>query len=388
MKKFLLPTILMLFLSISVYAQFSGIISIPKVYVPGEILPGNVTPLGPNQFAFDIYLKNNGTSPWCYNAAQYGVSFNPTLSSVGSLSSTTVASGLPAAKQPGPATYAAGPPERIRFAQNTFGDGGPIFNPGDSVLIARALVTNTNNYPIATPNLVLRSVNPDRCAVFRYTGDGGTGNFGTATQLTTTLATYDNPVVPVELSSFTASMRVRDVLLNWETKTESNSSLFVIERALANDKSFVAIGQVTASGNSNSPKQYSFTDKKLQSGKYIYRLKMIDNDGTFEYSKEVEAEIALPKEYNISQNYPNPFNPSTKVDYQLPFDSKVSIELFGITGEKIATLLNNDVAAGYYTLEINAAQLNLASGVYLYRITANNQAGQNYIQVKKLLLNK
>ena len=64
---------------------------------------------------------------------------------------------------------------------------------------------------------------------------------------------------------------------------------------------------------------------------------MIDTQRTFEYSDVVEVEVGLPKEYAISQNYPNPFNPSTRIDYQLPFDSKVTIELYGITGEKVAT---------------------------------------------------
>ena len=115
---------------------------------------------------------------------------------------------------------------------------------------------------------------------------------------------------------------------------------------------------------------------------------MVDNDGTYEYSKVVETEVSLPKEYAISQNYPNPFNPSTRIDYQLPFDSKVSLDIYGITGEKVATILNGDVAAGYYTTEINAGTLNLASGVYIYRISATGSNNQNFVQVKKLMLTK
>ena len=197
-----------------------------------------------------------------------------------------------------------------------------------------------------------------------------------------------NSVLPVELNSFTASASGRDVNISWETKTEVNSSKFEVERTAVNTQNWVKVGEVTASGNSNSAKEYSFTDKKLNSGKYSYRLKMVDNDGTYEYSKVVETEVSLPKEYAISQNYPNPFNPSTRIDYQLPFDSKVSLDIYGITGEKVATILNGDVAAGYYTTEINAGALNLASGVYIYRISATGSNNQNFVQVKKLMLTK
>ena len=197
----------------------------------------------------------------------------------------------------------------------------------------------------------------------------------------------NNPV-PVELNSLTATSQGRDVELSWETKTEVNSSMFEVERTAVSTQNWIKAGEVAASGNSNSAKSYSYTDKKLGSGKYIYRLKMVDNDGTFRYSKEVESEVALPKEYSISQNYPNPFNPTTRIDYQLPFDSKVTLELYGITGEKVATLLNGELSAGYYTADVNASAYNLASGVYIYRMNASNPAGQNFVQVKKLMLTK
>lgn len=103
---------------------------------------------------------------------------------------------------------------------------------------------------------------------------------------------------------------------------------------------------------------------------------------------EVETEIKLPTEYGLSDNYPNPFNPTTRIDYQLPFDSKVTIELYGITGEKIAALVNSDLSAGYYSAEIDAGKLNLSSGVYLYKMTAQSNAEKNFVQTKKLVLMK
>lgn len=197
-----------------------------------------------------------------------------------------------------------------------------------------------------------------------------------------------NVPLPIELNLFTVKAKDRNVVLNWQTKTEVNSALFNIERMIENTNVWLNVGMVQAAGNSNSPIDYSFTDSKLQSGKYSYRLRMVDADGRYQYSSVVEVEIELPKEYAISQNYPNPFNPSTRIDYQLPFDSKVTLELYGITGEKVATVINTELSAGYYTADINAGALNLASGMYIYRIVAVGANNQNFTQVKKLMLTK
>jgi hypothetical protein len=218
-------------------------------------------------------------------------------------------------------------------------------------------------------------------------------NAGVALELTiaanyTYFVALPEIILPVELSSFTAAGQGRDINLTWSTKTEVNSSAFQVERTVQGTQNWIKVGQVAASGNSNSPKEYGFTDKKLNSGKYSYRLKMVDNDGSFDYSSLVEVEVSLPKEYAISQNYPNPFNPTSRIDYQLPFDSKVSLELYGITGEKVATIINGEFAAGYYTAEINASAYNLASGVYIYRMNAAGENNQNFVQVKKLMLTK
>ncbi len=197
--------------------------------------------------------------------------------------------------------------------------------------------------------------------------------------------------LPVELTSFNAAVKNADVILNWGTATEVNSYGFEVERAsslTSPPQKWQKIGFVQATGNSSSPKEYNFTDRKLNSAKYNYRLKIIDNDGTFKYSDVVQAEILIPKEYSVSQNYPNPFNPKTRIDYQLPLDSKVTIELYSIAGEKVATIISKDLSAGYYTTEINSGALNLSSGVYLYKITAINQAADAFVKVKKLMIMK
>jgi len=74
----------------------------------------------------------------------------------------------------------------------------------------------------------------------------------------------------------------------------------------------------------------------------------------------------VPIHYKLEQNFPNPFNPETKITFGLPKDTRVKLEVFNMLGERIATLLNNEMAAGSHSVKFNASQL--ASGIYLYRI--------------------
>jgi hypothetical protein len=198
---------------------------------------------------------------------------------------------------------------------------------------------------------------------------------------------WNNPPLPVELSSFASAAQGRTVVLNWSTKTEKNSDRFEIERSLVTNTTWSTIGTVKASVLSNSPKNYSYTDTKLQSGKYQYRLKMVDNDGSFSYSSVEAAVVAVPKDFTVSQNYPNPFNPSTKIDYQVPVDSKVIMDVYNIAGQKVMQLVNQEQSAGYYTVDFGASKL--SSGVYVYRLTASDKAtGNNFSSIKKMMLLK
>jgi len=224
--------------------------------------------------------------------------------------------------------------------------------------------------------------------------DGATSDITNKTVTVTGLSSFsdfvltssDNPL-PVELVNFSAKAKSRNVNLTWETKTETDNSGFEIERKDKNGD-WKKIGFVEGFGSSNSPKYYTFEDKKLSSGKHNYRLKQIDNDGTTSYSDEVEVTIDLPTEFALSQNYPNPFNPSTKVDYQLAMDAKVTIELYSITGERVATLLSQELEAGYYSMMIDSYTHGMASGIYIYRMIATDALGKSFVSTKKLSLIK
>jgi len=102
----------------------------------------------------------------------------------------------------------------------------------------------------------------------------------------------------------------------------------------------------------------------------------------------------VSNEFALHQNYPNPFNPSTKIKYTIPKSEKVKIDIFNILGQKITTLLNNQMPSGTHDIEFTAK--NLPSGVYLYSIEAGDpstgspkgQAGQGFQEVKKMILMK
>jgi hypothetical protein len=197
-----------------------------------------------------------------------------------------------------------------------------------------------------------------------------------------------NSPLPVELTSLTASVSGRDIVLAWKTATEVNVSKFVVQRSL-NGKWSTA-GEIAAYGNSSSPRSYSFVDKSLAVGKYIYRLKMVDNDGTYEYSSVMAtAEVYIPTEFSVAQNYPNPFNPGTMVSFELPNDAQVVIELYAVTGAKLATVESTQMTAGYNSYYLNMNKYNLPSGAYFYKVTATESAtGKIHSQTRKMVYMK
>jgi len=185
-------------------------------------------------------------------------------------------------------------------------------------------------------------------------------------------------VLPVELSSFSASIISEGVKLCWVTETEVNNYGFEILRSTESNE-WQMLGFVEGHGNSNSPKEYSFVDNNVTAGKYSYRLKQIDNDGKFEYSKVIEINVGTPIEFELSQNYPNPFNPTTTIKFSIPEKGNVKLMVYNILGEEIATLLNEVKEAGVHTINFDAAELK--SGIYFYKLEFGN-----FFKVKKMSL--
>lgn len=186
-----------------------------------------------------------------------------------------------------------------------------------------------------------------------------------------------NPT-PVELKSFTALVQGNNVILNWSTSTEKNNYGFDVERKAVNGN-WNKAAFINGNGTSVSENYYSFSDAVPGKGKYSYRLKQLDFDGSFEYSNTIEVETGVPGSFSLAQNYPNPFNPSTVIDYSLPYASNMELSLYDILGNKIAVLVNENKPAGNYTYQFDAGKLNLSSGVYIYEMKAGE-----FIQSRKL----
>jgi len=222
------------------------------------------------------------------------------------------------------------------------------------------------------------------------------GNLWIATQDAGIVVFNENGITPVELISFTLSVNKNDVTLNWQTATETNNEGFEIER-LKDSKieklyNWEMIGFVNGNGTTTEPQSYTFVDENLSAGKYQYRLKQIDFDGTIEYSNTIEVEINSLAEFSLSQNYPNPFNPSTIIRFSIPLvethrDASllITLKVYDVLGKEVATLVNEEKPAGGYEVEFNSSvgSLQLASGIYYYQLKAGE-----FIEIKKMILLK
>ncbi len=142
------------------------------------------------------------------------------------------------------------------------------------------------------------------------------------------------------------------------------------------------IGEVKSLTNNNPVNTYTFKDKNLPGGFYSYRLKISYDDGSFDYSSEVNTEIDYTNGYELSQNYPNPFNPSTIITYKLPEKSFVNLKIFNVLGNEIAVLVNEEKPAGIHRIEFDASKLEkeLSNGIYFYTLKAGD-----YTETKKMI---
>lgn len=188
--------------------------------------------------------------------------------------------------------------------------------------------------------------------------------------------------LPVELTSFVGYIKKDFIELNWTTATELNNYGFEIERSSAN-KIWQNIGFVLGNNTSNSPKSYSFVDRQPDLGTNFYRLKQIDNDGSFKYSEQINVNFGnlLADVFKLRQNYPNPFNPKTKISFFVGEKSNVEIKIFNVLGIELMKLVDELKEPGNYSIDFDGSSL--PSGVYYYQMKAGK-----FTDTKKMIINK
>jgi hypothetical protein len=190
--------------------------------------------------------------------------------------------------------------------------------------------------------------------------------------------------VPVELESFTGKVSGSNVTLDWTTASEINNQGFEIQRSFGSE--FQTIGFIEGHGTTTETQSYFFIDKNVNAGSYNYRLKQVDFNGSLEYSPVINVDVSAPNEFSLSQNYPNPFNPSTKIEFSLAVDSKVTLKVFDVLGQEVAFLVNENLKAGAFSVDFNASSFN--SGIYFYSLVAENSDGKIFVLTRKMALMK
>jgi hypothetical protein len=186
----------------------------------------------------------------------------------------------------------------------------------------------------------------------------------------------DNSPLPIQLASLTATaVNQNEVRVDWTTATETNNYGFEVEKAADTPTNYQTIANsfVAGHGTTIQPHSYTFTDAAASPGIWYYRLKQIDLDGTVHYTEGMQVDLVtgveeeeVPTVFALDQNYPNPFNPSTVIEFALPKEEHVVLEVYNMLGQRVKTLVNEVRPVGYYAVPFNAE--GLASGLYFYRL--------------------
>jgi hypothetical protein len=317
-------------------------------------------------FEFRITVEGN----FILNAYQCALNFNQSVINGGTLSFTISKSGL------------TNPPKNTAIRNNMltfYSDfGADTIRTEDSIGTFRLINTkdftgSTNlQWNFITPlNTIFLSGFNDITSAINFTG-------------------ADTPL-PVVLRSFTAKNKNNAVYLNWQTITELNCYGFEVERATAKG-GWKRIVFVKGNGTSSSIKYYGFIDKYPLKWLNTYRLKQIDNNGSFEYLKEVKINYknTMPVNFVLNQNYPNPFNTATKISFNIPPTMSgtrqggfptVQLKVYDIIGHEVITLVDEQKSPGYYEVTFNGQSR--TSGIYIYQLRAGKE-----VLVKKMILIK
>ena len=220
-----------------------------------------------------------------------------------------------------------------------------------------------------------------------------TGLADTTTEFILGSLSSENPL-PVELTSFNATLVEDKIQLEWKTFSEINNAGFEIWRSVDNNENFQLLSsfqnnpKLVGAGNSSTTHKYDYLDQDVQSGHtYCYQLWDVSFSGERENHTPVSVSIkkasVTAESIVLYQNYPNPFNPLTYIRFQInnidpSYGSSIPVYLniYDLLGRKVKTLLNQNLNIGDYTLSWNGTDdldQNVASGSYVYMLQIGDQ---------------
>ncbi len=175
-------------------------------------------------------------------------------------------------------------------------------------------------------------------------------------------------VLPIALGKFQGKLMTRSNMLTWTTETERNGSYFEVQRAASGSLDFESIGRVEASGNTNTLMSYSFEDEKPSSLAY-YRLKMVDLDGSYEYS-DVISLLRKEKGFGLYGAYPVPTSAVLTVEFTTEAASDMTVALTDVTGRVLLTE-KFESTSGIQKHDVDMSSL--ALGTYFVKLSDGQQ---------------
>ncbi len=175
-------------------------------------------------------------------------------------------------------------------------------------------------------------------------------------------------VLPVELLNFNAIPRANSILIEWETALELNTDRFEIERSL-DGRNFNKIGVINSQGEGSGISSYSMNDKAPNAGMNYYRLRILDNDGTFEYSPVEAVRFEANSKLMI---YPNPVQDMLNIQGDDFSSEEGTLEVFDKNGQR---LYHGIIAFQSGTFQIETDKINVLNhGTYFLRVTQTSQS--------------
>lgn len=198
----------------------------------------------------------------------------------------------------------------------------------------------------------------------------GTAEVGSATNIVSVSST-----LPVSLIAFRGGWLQQYVQLDWTTLGENNSEQTEIERSNGNNL-FTVIGHVKAAGNTNLEQAYTFIDSFPAAGKNLYRIKLLDKDGRYQYSPVITVSNTK-NESSVLKAYPNPFSNNLAVEITLPVQQQAQLQLTDLSG-RIILQRSVSCKAGSNLLMLKETDP-LPAGTYLMRIVTKDRILQQKI---------